>query len=151
MCECIYIYIYICVMSYTYTYTYVYIYIYICICIYPEVPTVPLNRTGPISVFRFPLFEFRVPLFTPFTLVFFVGRRSPAGWALEAMEARRTAASAPSTLTRRDSTPSRQSTLPWPVPGATPSSTFPTTPASRGRQRTAAPGVARRRNSQRSC
>ena len=35
-----------------------------------EVPTVPLNGTGPISVFRFPLFEFRVPLFTPFILVF---------------------------------------------------------------------------------
>ena len=39
---------------------------------YPEVPTVPLNRTGPISVFRFPLFEFRVPLFTPLILVLFV-------------------------------------------------------------------------------
>ena len=42
------------------------------ICIYPEVPTVPLNRTGPILVFRFPFFEFRVPLVTPLILVCFV-------------------------------------------------------------------------------
>ena len=54
------------------------VYMYICMCVYiyiymyPEVPTVPLNGTGPISVFRFPLFEFRVPLFTPFILVFVV-------------------------------------------------------------------------------
>ena len=33
---------------------------------------VPLNGTGPISVFRFPFFEFRVPLFTLLILVFFV-------------------------------------------------------------------------------
>ena len=48
------------------------VYIYIYIYIYPEVPTVPLNRTGPISVFRFLFFEFRVPLFTPLILVFVV-------------------------------------------------------------------------------
>ena len=33
---------------------------------------VALNGTGPISVFRIPLFEFCVPFFTPLILVFFV-------------------------------------------------------------------------------
>ena len=51
-------------------YIYIYIYIHTHVYVYPEVPTGPLNRTGPISVF--PLFEFRVPLFTPLILVLFV-------------------------------------------------------------------------------
>ena len=39
-------------------YLYIYIYIYIHVYI-PEVPTVPLNRSGPISVFRFVSSVFR--------------------------------------------------------------------------------------------